>query len=414
MKDSSHGKNKKDILLLCVCYRPETKATAVLAGETMEALAGHGFSVDVLCGYPKNNAETTNGQKLPFNENVAGVSVKRLRYAAFKSRNAFARLCNYFSFYVSCLLRAFTFRKYRAVVSYSNPPMVTDLLNIAAGIFKCRTVFIVHDAYPEIALKTGNCGEKGIMAGAMRRINKKLLKRLDKVVCISEEMRGFFINERGFPPEKVEMIPNWHRDLYGLFEEPAGETAGDGPFVCGYFGNMGVCQDMDTVVKGILDMRGNTDVRFVLAGDGVKFDYVKESLGNAANAEVLAFLTGGAYGETLSGCGCLAVSLCEGLAGYCAPSKFYSYLMAGKPVIVISDGKDMARDVEKYGCGFVVKNGDVRGFREAVEKLCGDRALAREMGRRARLCYLENYTGAESKAKYAGLFEEMLGKPPAA
>ncbi|MBP1587829.1 MAG: glycosyltransferase family 4 protein [Clostridia bacterium] len=439
MSNRSRRKAQKDILLLCLYYRPESKATAVLAGETMEALAGQGFSVDVFCGCPKDLAGQESGAKLPANETVGRVNVKRLRYASFRSKNAFARLANYFGFYFSCLLRVFSFRNYAAVVSYSNPPMVTNLLNTAARLFGCKTVFIVHDAYPEIAIKTGSCSGNGIMAAAMRRINKKLFRRLDRLVCLSDEMRDFFINERHFPPDKVAVIPNWHRDLMG--SEPADCSAngsindsgsgsgsgfsgsgpgsgfsGSGPacsaesaeFVCGYFGNMGVCQDMETPVKGILSMKNEPGVRFVLAGDGTKFDRVKDALGGSENASVRGFLTGAEYGKALQECGCLVVSLCEGLAGYCAPSKFYSYLMAGKPVIVISDGKDMARDIGNYNCGFVVKNGDAEGFCAAVNRLKNDRKLAAQMGLNARRCYLENYTGRESKEKYAELFKELL------
>lgn len=395
--------DKKDVLLLCQYYRPEGKATAVLAGETMEALAESGLTVDVICGCPQTPARKS--PRPARREYVSGVYVRRLRYLSFKNKNALARLLNYFSFYFRCLAKSFTFKNYRAVVSYSNPPMVTDLLNIASRVFRCRTVFIVHDAYPEIAIKTGNCAENGLMASAMRRINKRLLKNLDKVVCLSEEMREFFVNERHFPRERVEVIPNWHRDLCAGHAAP-----GDGVFTCGYFGNMGVCQDMETPVDGILAMQGDADVRFILAGDGAKHGYVKESLKDASNAKVCDFLADEALGDALSECGCLVVSLCEGLAGYCAPSKYYSYLMAGKPLIVISDGRDMAAEVEEYCCGYVVKNGDVKGFCEAVKKLAGDRGLASSMGQNARRCYLENYTGAESKAKYVELFKSLPDK----
>ena len=44
---------KKDILFLCQFFYPEHNSSATLPFDTAQYLANHGFSVDALCGYPK-------------------------------------------------------------------------------------------------------------------------------------------------------------------------------------------------------------------------------------------------------------------------------------------------------------------------------------------------------------------------
>ncbi|MCR5693456.1 MAG: glycosyltransferase family 4 protein [Clostridia bacterium] len=398
---------KKDVLFICQFYSPEYVTSAELASETCGAIAEAGLSVDVLCGYPGEYIGEDVG-KVPKSETVSGVSIKRLKYLTVSRRNAFGRLVNYFSFYCAVLFRLFSMKKYRLIATYSNPPMVTNILNIAARLFKVKTVFIAHDVYPEIAVRTGKTGKKGIMARTMNRINRRLSKVLDGVVCISGEMADFFEKERSIPRDKIAMIPNWHRDFY---REHADATENK-PFTCGYFGNMGICQDMETIISAVekLAPPEENNIEFVFAGHGTKAEEIGKRLGSRSDVKQYGFLRGNEFRDAMEKCDAFVVSLEEGLGGLCAPSKVYSYYMMGKPVIAVTDEKDIAADLEKYRCGLVVKNGDSEGFIRAVKKLASDRNIAAEMGAGARRCYLENYTPEICRGKIGRFFRRVIDK----
>jgi hypothetical protein len=51
MKKSKN--EKKDILFLCQFFYPEYNSSATLPFDTAKYLANNGFTVDALCGYPK-------------------------------------------------------------------------------------------------------------------------------------------------------------------------------------------------------------------------------------------------------------------------------------------------------------------------------------------------------------------------
>ena len=45
--------HKRDILFLCQFFYPEKNSSATLPFDTAKFLAEKGYSIDVLCGYPK-------------------------------------------------------------------------------------------------------------------------------------------------------------------------------------------------------------------------------------------------------------------------------------------------------------------------------------------------------------------------
>ncbi len=399
--------DKKDVLLICQFYSPEYVTSAELAKDTARALAGAGLSVDVLCGYPGEYKPEGCGN-VPAEETDRGVGIKRIKYARLSRKSVAGRLINYFSFYLGVKKKLRMMKNYKVIAAYSNPPMVTNILNKAKKRFGVKTAFIAHDVYPEIAIRTGKASETGMMARKMRKINEKLSQNLDGAVCISREMADFFEKTRGIPKDKIATIPNWHGDIY---KEPASPDPSR-PFRCGYFGNMGVCQDMETVVSAIEQhMDRLKDIEFVFAGHGSKSPDIEKRLSGYANVKHAGFLRGSEFQDELSKCDALIVSLEEGLGGLCAPSKVYSYYMMGKPVIAILDEKDIIADIEKYGCGLIVKNGDAEGFVSAVKKLAGDRALAGKMGENARRCFLDNYTREKCCGELAVFFGKLAGRP---
>ena len=81
--------SKKDILFLCQFFHPEYISSAQLPFDTAKALAKAGFSVDVLCGYPK---EYYSGPQVPETEAIDGVTIHRLHYLQPDRSSTFGRL----------------------------------------------------------------------------------------------------------------------------------------------------------------------------------------------------------------------------------------------------------------------------------------------------------------------------------
>ena len=101
--------NKKDILFLCQFFYPEYNSSASLPFDMAQHLANNGFTVGALCGYPK---EYNAFGKVPKNEIVGNINIKRLKYIQLSRKKKLGRLVNYFSFTLTVLLHIFQIRKY--------------------------------------------------------------------------------------------------------------------------------------------------------------------------------------------------------------------------------------------------------------------------------------------------------------
>lgn len=404
--------SKKDIVFLCQFFHPEYISSAQLPFDTAKALVQAGFSVDVLCGMPK---EYYSGPAVPARETVEGVGIRRLRYLQPDRSHKLGRLINYFSFTLSVFLHLGQLRNYRCAVVYSNPPVLPWIVSWAKKLFGCKLVFVAYDLYPELALRTGVLQEQGAVARLMKHINRAVYPRLDRVVALSSEMKDYLRDNRAIGPEQIAVIPNWYadggapdRDLRGnRFRQELGDK-----FVVSYFGNMGTIQDMDTILGAIRELREEQDIFFLFAGHGNKLEALKEIIAreHLENAKVLDYLHGKDYRDALQISRAALISLEKGTTGLCVPSKTYSYMMEGLPLLAIMDECDIVRDTQA-GAGRALRNGDSAALAQTIRQLRDEPATVAAMGRACRRIYLEKYTPEKSLTKYTALFRALLGDP---
>jgi len=402
-------KKTRDILFLCQFFYPEYISSAQLPYDTVRALKAAGFTVDALCGYPH---EYLDGKDIPVKEEIDGVRIRRLKYIQTGRAGFLGRIINYFSFTFMVMLHLFSIAKYKAVVVYSNPPILPWIASWAKVLFGCRLVFVSYDLYPEVATVTNTLREGNIICRLMNHINKCVYHRADSVVALSSEMKDFIQKHRTVVPEKVTVIPNWYQDKgeceRNLENNRFRETAA-GRFVVSYFGNMGTMQDMDTILGAIRELKDDPDVCFLFAGHGNKMEKLKEIVReeDISNITVIDFLHGKDFRDALAISDCAFVSLEKGATGLCVPSKTYSYMMQGIPLLAIMDEGDIVRDIEK-GAGLWVRNGESQKLADAIRMLRADPEKQKIMRQTCRRIYLEKYTTDICTQKYVTLFRYLL------
>ena len=401
-------KKKKDILFLCQFFYPEYISSAQLPYDTVLALKEAGFTVGALCGYPH---EYLDGADIPIREEVDGVSIHRLKYIQTGRSGFLGRIINYFSFTFMVLLHLFEIAQYQAVVVYSNPPILPWIASWAKVLFGTKLIFVSYDLYPEVATVTNTLREGNMICRLMDHINKCVYRRADKVVALSSEMKEYILAHRETTEEKVTVIPNWYADKGETsrnLETNRFREAVNGRFVVSYFGNMGTMQDMKTILGAIRELK-DENVFFLFAGHGNKMEKLKTIVEEEkiTNISIHKFLHGQDFQDALAISDCAFVSLEKGATGLCVPSKTYSYMMQGIPLLAIMDECDIVRDIEK-GAGYWVRNGESERLAQCIRTLREDPERCEEMRRTCRKIYLENYTTEISTKKYVNVFRELL------
>ena len=404
-------KPKKDVLFLCQFFHPEYISSAQLPFDTAKALQKSGLTVDVLCGYPR---EYYSGPPVPDEEVIEGISVQRLHYLQPSRSHTLGRLINYFSFTLSVFLHMGRLKQYRTVLFYSNPPVLPWVASWAKKRFGCKLVFVSYDLYPELALRTGALKPGSSVSRLMEHINEVVYPKLDAVVALSSEMKAFLAGNRTIDPKKITVIPNWYADN----GEPSRDLTGNrfarelgNKFVVSYFGNMGTVQDVDTILDAIRLLRDDGSIFFLFAGHGNKMEALKKAITeeNLRNARVLDFLHGKDYRDALQISSAALISLEAGTTGLCVPSKTYSYMMEGIPLIAIMDDSDIVSDI-RSGAGVSLKNGESQRLAALIRGMAADPQGREAMSRKCRELYLGHYTPEICTGQYVSLFRQLLGR----
>ena len=404
-------KPKKDVLFLCQFFHPEYISSAQLPFDTAKALQKSGLTVDVLCGYPR---EYYSGPPVPDEEVIEGISVQRLHYLQPSRSHTLGRLINYFSFTLSVFLHMGKLKQYRTVLFYSNPPVLPWVASWAKKRFGCKLVFVSYDLYPELALRTGALKPGSSVSRLMKHINEAVYPKLDAVVALSSEMKAFLTGNRTIDPKKITVIPNWYADN----GEPCRDLTGNrfarelgNKFVVSYFGNMGTVQDVDTILDAIRLLRDDGSIFFLFAGHGNKMEALKKAISeeNLRNARVLDFLHGKDYRDALQISSAALISLEAGTTGLCVPSKTYSYMMEGIPLIAIMDDSDIVSDI-RSGAGVSLKNGESQRLAALIRGMAADPQGREAMSRKCRELYLGHYTPEICTGQYVSLFRQLLGR----
>ena len=401
-------KKKRDILFLCQFFYPEYISSAQLPWDTVQALKKAGFTVDALCGYPR---EYSDGNNIPEKETVDGVNIHRLKYIQTGRAGFLGRIINYFSFTFMVLLHLFEIAAYRAVVFYSNPPILPWIASWAKVLFGTKLVFVSYDLYPEVATVTNTLREGNIICRLMEHINKCVYRRADKVVALSSEMKDYILAHRNALETQVDVIPNWYADQGETErnrEENRFRDTVENRFVVSYFGNMGTMQDMDTILGTIRELK-DEDIFFLFAGHGNKMEKLKSIVEQEgiSNIAIHKFLHGQDFRDALAISDCAFVSLEKGATGLCVPSKTYSYMMQGLPLLAIMDECDIVRDIEA-GAGAWVRSGETEKLAKIIRSLKDDPETVARMRKTCRRIYLENYTTEICTNKYVTLFQKLL------
>lgn len=402
---------EKDILFLCQFFYPEYNSSATLPFDTAKYLASQGFSVDALVGYPK---EYSTDKHLPLTETVEGVGIKRIQYLQLGRVGTISRLINYFSFTFRAWLKTSFLKHYKAVIVYSNPPVLPIVPIRAKKKYGTKFVFVAYDVYPEVAYASKTLAPGGMISKVMGWINKRLYRAVDCVVALTDEMKEFLLyNRSGLSEDRVVTIANWAHEKESKPDHEAYERFGyqDGQFVVSYFGNMGTCQDVETMMEAAELLKEDDRVRFLIVGHGNKKDAVEERIKERGlrNVQLLDFLTGKDFQQAVAISSCCIVSLEKGLMGTCAPSKYYSYLQGGQPVLAVVEKESyLAKEVEEEQIGHSVEIGDGEGLRDAIIAMVDDPEGCASMGTRAKKLYEEQYSYEAAMEKYGAVMREMI------
>ena len=182
------------------------------------------------------------------------------------------------------------------------------------------------------------------------------------------------------------------------------------PFVVLHAGNLGFYGAWGTLLKAAEILR-NENVGLVFIGDGANRAALEAAASGSPNVRFLPFRPVEQVPHVMMAGDLHIVTVRRGLEGVVVPSKLYSILAAGRPVLAVAAREsDAARIVIESGCGLAADPDDPAAVAAAIRELRGDPARLIEMGRLARDT-AQKYARVNELQRFVAVMEEAaLGK----
>ena len=385
----------RPIIVLCPHFAPDTAPTGDVITRIVHEFVAENRKVHVVTSLPwyrTHAIETGWTGRLVRREKTAWGSIIRVHPFPGKSKSNLLRRAIGFGAFsaiagVCTVFAGGVHRRPAAVISMS-PPLTLGLTGwLASRIRRCPSVFNIQDVFPDAAIETGAITNARIIA-VSRWLERVSYQRSDAVVVLSEDLRTNVLAKIAPKHQhKVHVIPNFvdsdritPRDRMTPYRTEL--RIGTEPVVM-YAGNVGYSQSLTMMLHAAREL---PEVTFVINGDGAaRTDLEREAVG-LSNIRFSGYQPAERVPEVLATADVHVVPLRTGLGAVSVPSKTYSILAAGRPVVAAIDaGTEVTRILEQSGAGVSVAPDDPVAFTEALRAMVNSGSAATEAGARGRL-----------------------------
>lgn len=394
-------------------YYPEQCAGIYIVDDLMHKLAADGDESIIYVPTPTRNVREDIEWKRK-EEFYNGKMVVKRFYMFGEGKNPILRALRY------CLCELVYFHhllwdEYDVAFIDSTPPIQGLKLPLVKLFRKCPVVYNVQDLFPDTMSGTGLAKKDGLLWTIGSWVASITFKNSDRIIAISEDIKHTLVEEKGVPSDKIVVVYNWvdagnvfpvTKDKNPLYDEFG---INRDKFNVVYAGNLGNAQNINIIIDAAVKLKNNKNVEFLIFGSGglendirarIEVEKIKNlRLLPLQPAERVKFVY--SMGDV-----CL-VCCKEGLGGSAMPSKTWSILSCGRPVLANFDEGDLQKILTQNNIGVFTKAGDLDGLVRAIEGLSHEPGKCMEMGLHGRKFVVENLTKEAGTRMYAEVLREV-------
>ena len=394
------------VAFLSLIFPPDSVSTAQIMGELAVELKKLGHELIVLTTTPHYNRDVEAESKQPLypywgkllrKSTFNGISVYHIIMPK-KSKYLGARFIPFLYFHIfSCIAGMVVFKKPDVMIVPSPPITLGVCAWILSQFQRAKFIYNVQEIYPDCAINLGAIRNRLIIR-LLYKLEAFVYSRAAAVTVIAPNMAQC-LSEKGIPSHKIRVIPNFV-DINDMCPLPRDNEFSrqynvHNKFVVSYAGNIGPAQDMETFIKCAHILKNRQDIHFMMIGDGMLRDRLKEKA-ERLKLHNVAFIPYQPYSLVpqiyAASDLCLVPQLSE-ITSSAIPSKVYRIMACGRPVLAATKSQsDLAQLVANARCGFVVKSGSAESYAEAIIKAFKRQDLLCSMRKAGRDYVVENYT----------------------
>ena len=386
-------------------FFPDLSATSQMLSDLAFRLARLGVQVHVVCS---DQLYDNAAAKLPASEIIQDVHVHRTWTSRFGRARLLGRAVDYASFYVMASVALLkVLRRGDTVVAKTDPPLISIVAAVIAGIRGAHLVNWLQDVFPEVASHLSANPLPAWMDRQLKKLRDYSLHVAQTNVVLGTRMREH-LQELRIPHARIRVIENWADGDAVIPKAVTSCVLRDGlglqdKFVVAYSGNLGRAHEFETLLAAAEQLQGNDRIAFLMIGGGVKMEQLRAAVEarQLRHFHFLPYQPRELLSDSLAAADVHLACLLPQLEGLIVPSKFYGILAAGRPTIFIGDTDgELARIIDGSQCGVAVAIGDVAALVMTIQRMHGDRGAREQMGERARALFVERYTVARATRQW--------------
>ena len=391
-------------------FAPDTAPTGAIVTRIVEELAHRDHEIEVITALPwyrDHKIEPGYEGKLTRREDTPWGRVVRVHpFPTSDKRDILRRAAAFGGFSVLAGAVGVRGPKVDGVLALS-PPLTLGIDGWA--IAKARGgsfVFNIQDVYPDVAVELGMLTNRSLIRIA-HGLERFCYKRADAVTVLSDDLKSNL--SKKVDPSKIHVIPNFvdtgsiqpsekenaYRREFGL----------EGKTVVMYAGNVGLSQSLELVLEAAIALSYEPELVFVINGQGAARSDLEEKARGLGNVRFVDAQPFDRLPDVLAAADIHLVPLKKGLAAASVPSKTYSILAAGRPVIASVDpGSEITKLLERSGAGLSVPPEDGEALTKAIRRFLDSPDDAASMGAAGRT-FVEGWA---SPAAVAEAYEKLF------
>ena len=272
-------------------------------------------------------------------------------------------------------------------------------------------VYEMRGMWEESAVASGRWKAGGLAHRRFRRMETKVLREADSVICISETLRQEAIS-RGVSEDKISVVPNavdivTQQEESELLHEMKEKL--QGKLVVGYIGSLRELEGVDLTAKAVSILKEQgVDVNFFVlsseSGQDELRDYC-ESLGIAEQSHIVGPVPHEQVAPFYDLIDIFVVSRPDTrVTRLVTPLKPFEAMRSGRAV-VMSDLPALAEIIEDGKTGLLYPAGDAQKLSKVIHELLEDESKRAKLGNNAQSWIIENRTWGNVTAKIPSIYE---------
>ena len=411
------------VLIISLVFAPDGVSTATLISELAKSLGGFGHEIRVITTVPHYNYDAEARAKQPLQRCAFGL-YSRSRYhdidiwhTAIVSRGERAgrRMLGYLIFnFLTLLIGLFAVGR-QDIVMVVSPPLTSGVVGWMLGRLKgAKTIYNVQELYPDTFIEVGSMRRDSTTARILYAIERFVYRTFDALTPIGDSFVQT-IREKGANTTKIHVIPNFVDTKIIYPQEKDNAFAQEhhltDEFVILYAGNIGMTQSFNTIMEVAKRMSGESGIRFLIVGDGVRRKYVEDMVAASglANVTLLPYQPGSVVPYIYASADIGLVPLMAGTAKTTFPSKLYTIMASGRAVLVAVDAdSDIVQTVQNADAGLTTAPDNADALEEAIRYAYGEHKQVATWGENGRQYVEAHFSRSAIALRYHQLFLKLI------